>query len=228
MEQHRADALCASCHSKMDVLGFGLENYDATGRWRTQDGKFPIDASGAFPNGKSFNSPAEMKTLLKDNMPDSRACLAEKMLTYALGRGVEPYDRIAVQESGARRRRNRIPHAISHSRHCTQRAVPAAARRCRTARNSKDGGRQRLRRLQRNDHYEESPQSTDFERNWRRHQPAISRCDDARAESQQTSRRRSPPSLVLCAERHRHAQLDAADEGPLDGTARAFWRLSIR
>ena len=49
----------------MDPLGFGLENYDAIGRWRTQDGKFPVDASGAFPNGKTFNGPAEMKALLE-------------------------------------------------------------------------------------------------------------------------------------------------------------------
>jgi hypothetical protein len=98
METHRADPVCASCHSKMDVLGFGLENYDATGKWRTQDGKFPVDPSGAFPNGKSFAGPAEMKSLLKDNMPEFTRCLAEKMLTYALGRGVEAYDRLSVQD----------------------------------------------------------------------------------------------------------------------------------
>jgi cytochrome c553 len=98
MEQHRADALCASCHAKMDVLGFGLENYDAIGRWRTTDGKFPIDSTGAFPNGKTFNGPAEMKTLLHDNMPEFVRCLAEKMLTYALGRGVESYDRPVVDD----------------------------------------------------------------------------------------------------------------------------------
>jgi hypothetical protein len=98
MEQHRSDALCASCHSKMDVLGFGMENYDAIGRWRTQDGKFPVDSSGAFPNGKSFNGPSEMKTLLKDSMPEFTRCLVEKMLTYALGRGVEAFDRRAVQD----------------------------------------------------------------------------------------------------------------------------------
>ena len=98
MEQHRADALCASCHSKMDVLGFGLENYDAIGRWRITDGKFPIDSTGAFPNGKSFKGPAEMKALLHDNMPEFVRCLAEKMLTYGLGRGVESYDRPVVDD----------------------------------------------------------------------------------------------------------------------------------
>jgi hypothetical protein len=98
MEAHRADPVCAACHSKMDVLGFGLENYDAMGRWRITDGRFPIDASGVFPNGKTFNGPAQMKALLKDNLPDFIRCLAEKMLTYALGRGVESYDRPAVDE----------------------------------------------------------------------------------------------------------------------------------
>lgn len=98
METHRADALCASCHSKMDPLGFALENYDAIGKWRTEDGKFPVDASGKFPNGKEFKTPAEMKGLLKENMPEFTRCVAEKMLTYALGRGVESFDRLTVQD----------------------------------------------------------------------------------------------------------------------------------
>jgi hypothetical protein len=98
MEKHRADAVCASCHARMDVLGFGLENYDAVGKWRTQDGKFPVDSSGAFPNGKTFTGPAEMKQLLKENMPEFARCLAEKMLTHSLGRGVESYDRRTVQD----------------------------------------------------------------------------------------------------------------------------------
>jgi len=92
METHRADALCASCHSRMDPLGFALENYDAIGRWRTQDGKFPIDASGSMPNGKTFNGPAEMKALLKENLPVFARAIAVKLLTYALGRGVEGFD----------------------------------------------------------------------------------------------------------------------------------------
>ncbi len=98
MEVHRADPACASCHAKMDVLGFGLENYDAIGRWRITDGRFPIDATGAFPNGKTFSGPAQMKAILRDNLPEFIRCLAEKMLTYALGRGVENYDRAAVDQ----------------------------------------------------------------------------------------------------------------------------------
>ncbi|MEP7336825.1 MAG: DUF1592 domain-containing protein [Acidobacteriota bacterium] len=98
LEKHRTNPTCASCHSRMDVLGFGLENYDAIGRWRTMDGKFPIDVSGTFPNGKSFTSPAEMRSLLKGDLPDFSRCLTEKMLTYALGRAVERYDRRTVND----------------------------------------------------------------------------------------------------------------------------------
>lgn len=98
LEKHRTNPTCASCHNRMDVLGFGLENYDAIGRWRTMDGKFPIDVSGTFPNGKSFVSPAEMRTLLKGELPDFSRCLTEKMLTYALGRGVERYDRKTIND----------------------------------------------------------------------------------------------------------------------------------
>jgi len=80
----------------MDVLGFGLENYDATGKWRTMDGKFAVDSSGTLPNGKSFTNPAEMRTLLMGDLPDFTRCLTEKMLTYSLGRGLERYDRRTV------------------------------------------------------------------------------------------------------------------------------------
>jgi mono/diheme cytochrome c family protein len=97
-EKHRASATCATCHQKMDTLGFGLENYDAIGKWRTMDGKFPLDVTGIFPNGKAFAAPSEMRALLKDDLPDFSRCLTEKMLTYALGRGLERYDRRTVEE----------------------------------------------------------------------------------------------------------------------------------
>jgi len=102
LEAHRENSLCASCHNKMDPLGFGLENYDAVGRWRTKDGAFPIDATGTFPGGKSFATPAELKALLRNRMPQFARALSERMLTYALGRGVEPYDRLVVKELVAR------------------------------------------------------------------------------------------------------------------------------
>jgi len=98
MEKHRADPMCASCHSKMDPLGFGLENYNAIGKWRTQDGKFPVDASGTLPNGKTFQTPDEMRALLVAALPQFSRCLTEKMLTYALGRGLQPYDRRTLDD----------------------------------------------------------------------------------------------------------------------------------
>ena len=98
LEAHRANAVCASCHSKMDVLGFGLENYDAIGKWRTVDGKFPIDVGGTMPNGKSFKTAAEMRTILLDSMPQVSRCLIEKVMTYALGRGMQTYDNRTIDQ----------------------------------------------------------------------------------------------------------------------------------
>ena len=98
MEKHRADPVCASCHSKMDPLGFGLENYDGIGKWRTMDGKFPVDASGMLPNGKTFSTPGEMRSLLESQLPEFARLMAGKMLTYALGRGLGSYDRRTLDE----------------------------------------------------------------------------------------------------------------------------------
>jgi mono/diheme cytochrome c family protein len=98
MEQHRAKPLCASCHQRMDPLGFGLENFDGLGAWRGKDGKFPIDASGVLPGGEKFNGPAELKAVLKEKKVDFCRCLTEKMLTYALGRGLEYYDKCVVDD----------------------------------------------------------------------------------------------------------------------------------
>ena len=96
MEQHRANPLCASCHERMDPLGFGLENFDGIGGWREREGKFPIDASGTLLGGQTFNGPAELKSILKGRQEAFSRCLTEKMLTYALGRGMEPYDKCTV------------------------------------------------------------------------------------------------------------------------------------
>jgi hypothetical protein len=98
MEQHRENKLCASCHQRMDPIGFAFENYDAVGAWRVKDGKFPIDPSGVLPSGQSFKGPAELKTILKGKKDLFGRCLTEKMLTYALGRGLEYYDRCAVDK----------------------------------------------------------------------------------------------------------------------------------
>jgi hypothetical protein len=96
MEQHRANPLCASCHQRMDPLGFGFENFDAIGAWRTQEGTFTIDSSGTLPSGETFHGPVELKAILKRKEAAFRRCLTEKLLTYALGRGLEDYDQCAV------------------------------------------------------------------------------------------------------------------------------------
>ena len=97
LEQHRANPVCASCHDRMDTLGFALENYDAIGRWRTEDGNFPIDASGTLPSGESIAGPEQLTKVLQAQLPDFIRCLSEKMLTYSLGRGLERYDRPTVE-----------------------------------------------------------------------------------------------------------------------------------
>jgi cytochrome c5 len=98
LQVHRANPACSTCHERMDTLGFGLENYDAIGKWRTADGKFPVDSGGTLPNGRSFSTPAQMREILKDQVPEFARCLTEKMLTYALGRGLERYDNRTVRE----------------------------------------------------------------------------------------------------------------------------------
>jgi hypothetical protein len=98
MEQHRANPECAVCHDKMDALGFAFENFDAVGGWRVKDGAFPIDPSGTLPDGRSFADPAGLRALLRAEPDKFRRCLAEKLLTYALGRGVDSSDRCAVDQ----------------------------------------------------------------------------------------------------------------------------------
>ena len=98
MEQHRQDPACANCHAKMDPLGFAFENFNAVGGFRDQDGEQPIDASGTLPDGKSFQGPAELKVILSEKKREFARCLTEKLLTFALGRGLEYYDRRAVDK----------------------------------------------------------------------------------------------------------------------------------
>jgi hypothetical protein len=85
----------------MDPLGFAFENFDAIGHWRTQDGKFPIDSSGTLPDGRTFKGPEELKTLLKNDRAQFVECVTDKLLTYALGRGLERYDRPTVKQISA-------------------------------------------------------------------------------------------------------------------------------
>ena len=93
MQAHRANATCAACHARMDPIGFALENYDGVGRWRREDAGNAIDASGKLPDGTEFEGPAGLSQLLLTKYRDDFVRTAtEKLLTYALGRGVEYYD----------------------------------------------------------------------------------------------------------------------------------------
>ena len=98
LEQHRKNVVCASCHARMDPLGFGFENFDAVGAWRTLDGKFPIDPSGVLPDGKAFRGADELKIILRQQKDTFAEGLTEKLLTYALGRGVDRSDQPAVKQ----------------------------------------------------------------------------------------------------------------------------------
>jgi len=98
MEAHRSNAVCASCHGRMDPIGFALENFNAVGEWRSDDAGVPIDAKGKLPNGSEFDGPAGLKHLLLERHRDEFVqTVAEKLLMYGLGRGLEPYDRPTVR-----------------------------------------------------------------------------------------------------------------------------------
>jgi uncharacterized protein DUF1588/uncharacterized protein DUF1585 len=97
LEEHRRNPTCASCHRRMDPLGFGLENFDAVGAWRTMDGKFPVDSSGTLPDGRRFSGPEELATILKGDQDAFARAITAKLLTYALGRGLERYDNQTVK-----------------------------------------------------------------------------------------------------------------------------------
>jgi hypothetical protein len=98
LEAHRANPACAACHSRMDPLGFALENYDAIGRYRATEGQLPIDSKGQLPDGSTFNGATELKAMLRARSPQFVRGFTEKMLTYALGRGLESYDKPAVEK----------------------------------------------------------------------------------------------------------------------------------
>lgn len=96
LELHRQNASCASCHRVMDELGFGLENFDPIGRYRESDGSTPLDVTGELPGGDTFAGSQELAGVLKQKQTEFAKCLADKLLTYALGRGLEYYDRCTV------------------------------------------------------------------------------------------------------------------------------------
>ena len=97
MEEHRANPVCASCHKVMDPIGFTLENFDAVGAWRARDAGEPIDASGQFVDGTKVDGVVTLRQALLKRPDVFVRTMTQKMLTYALGRGVEDYDMPAVR-----------------------------------------------------------------------------------------------------------------------------------
>ena len=98
-ELHRTNPVCANCHQILDPIGFGLEKFDAIGRWRDQDNNGqPIDAAGELPDGKHFSGPADLKAIIAGRNGDVARNLVEKLLAYALGRKLEGYDEIVVDD----------------------------------------------------------------------------------------------------------------------------------
>jgi hypothetical protein len=98
LELHRQRAECASCHNRMDPLGFAMENFDAIGQWRDNENGQPIDSSGLLTSGKTVNGPMELKAAILEQKDDFVRNLTERMLSYALGRGLENYDQAAVEK----------------------------------------------------------------------------------------------------------------------------------
>ena len=97
LEVHRANPVCSACHARMDPLGFALEHFDAVGKWREAEGGVPIDASGALPDGTTFDGLPGLRDVLLERQDEFVTTVAEKLLTYALGRGIEHYDRPALR-----------------------------------------------------------------------------------------------------------------------------------
>ena len=99
MEIHRKDPGCASCHKTMDPLGMGLENFDAIGRWRDKEGERDVDSSGELPGVVKFSGPMELIGIIRSRQAQFHRAFAERLLTYALGRGLEYYDKCAVDQA---------------------------------------------------------------------------------------------------------------------------------
>ncbi len=97
-EAHRANPVCATCHVRMDPIGFALENFDGVGRWRASEGGAAIDVSGEFPDGTRFDGPVELRKVLVGRQEQLAQTVTEKLLTYALGREVEAHDMPAVRK----------------------------------------------------------------------------------------------------------------------------------
>jgi len=102
-ELHTTDPVCANCHKVLDPIGFGLENFDAIGRWRDKnDAGVAIDSAGKLPDGRAFSTPAELKRLLAEREADVARNLTERLMAHALGRQLEGYDEVVIDQLMAR------------------------------------------------------------------------------------------------------------------------------
>jgi hypothetical protein len=132
MIQHRANPACASCHARMDPIGFAMENFDAIGRWRDRDAGNPIDASGAFPGGEKFDGMAGLKAALLSHPEEFVSTITEKLMMYGIGRNVQYYDRPAIRAIIKQAARNNYTFAslvlgVVESEPFQMRETPAAA-----------------------------------------------------------------------------------------------------
>ena len=129
LAEHRRNAECATCHNLMDPVGFSLENFDAVGRWRTLEEGRPIDVSGGLPDGTKVAGVAELEKALLGRPEVFAGTLAEKLLTFSLGRGVETYDAPAIRKivresQGANYRFSSLIVALCQSTPFTMRKSP--------------------------------------------------------------------------------------------------------
>jgi hypothetical protein len=99
LERHRQNPECAACHDRMDPLGFGLENFDALGRWRETDQNSPIDARGTLPSGQSFVGPQELKRVVLQRSEEFQQHFVRKLLGFALGRGLTKFDDCVIDDA---------------------------------------------------------------------------------------------------------------------------------
>src|SRR5437764_1492318 len=151
LEAHRANPVCASCHARMDPLGFSLENFDAIGQWRTSDTGAPIDASGVLLDGTRVQGPAALRRALVERKEQFVRAVTGKLATYALGRDMDYFDAPAIRgivRVAAEGRRSRL-RVLDHP--CAAGAVPRPARRRYRSlqRSGRGAGRWRRRPLTR-------------------------------------------------------------------------------
>ena len=123
MEAHRANPACSGCHKVMDPLGFSLENFDAVGQWRINDDGSQIDPSGTLFNGAKVDGPVALRNMLTGKPDIFAGVLTEKLMTYALGRGVEYSDMPDRSRDSAGRGGQRLSFFVDRARDRKERAV---------------------------------------------------------------------------------------------------------